>query len=118
MPRTTRSPASRARHKKWIKRAKGFRGRRKSIFKLAKEAVLKAGQHAYHDRRKKKSVFRAQWQLQINAAARQHKISYSELIHGLRQHNIELNRKVLSQLAVEQPAVFAEVIRSIKPKVE
>lgn len=114
MSRATSSPASRARHKKWIKRAKGFRGRRHKIFKLAKEAVLKAGQYAYRDRRRKKTVMRANWQLKINAAARQHGISYSTLIHQLRQQKIALNRKVLSQLAEQQPELFQRVIEKIK----
>lgn len=113
MPRATHSSASRARHKKWIKRAKGFRGRRHKIFKLAKEAVLKAGQYAYRDRRRKKTVFRQAWQLRINAAARMHGLTYSTLTHQLRQQNIAINRKVLSQLAVEHPEIFKRVIEKI-----
>lgn len=114
MSRAKRSVAKRARHRKWIKRAKGYRGSRSRVFKRAKEAVLKAGQHAYHDRRKKKSVKRAQWQSRLGAAARRHSLSYSRLIHNLRQANIELNRKVLAQLASEQPGIFKKVIESAK----
>lgn len=116
MPRATHRPASRARHKKWIKRAKGFRGRRHKVFKLAKEAVLKAGQYAYRDRRRKKTVTRAQWQLQINAAARHHGLSYSRLINKLRSHNIQLNRKILANLAAEQPPLFQKIITVITTK--
>lgn len=110
MPRAGRSVAKHARHKKWLKRATGFRGRRKSVFKLAKEAVLKAGQHAYSDRRKKKTHFRQLWQVRINAAARAHGISYSRFIKGLKDHNIELDRKVLAELAHEHKDVFKEIV--------
>lgn len=113
MARATHSPASRARHKKWIKRAKGFRGRRHKVFKLAKEAVLKAGHYAYRDRRRKKTVIRAQWQLQINAAARQHGFSYSQLINHLRTHNIQLNRKILANLAADYPPLFKKIVTTI-----
>ena len=112
MSKTARSVAKRARHKKWIKRAKGYRGRRSQVFKLAKEAVLKAGQYAYRDRRKKKSEFRQQWQIRINAAARQHGMSYSKFMHGLKSSGSELDRKVLAQIAVEKPEVFKEIIHS------
>lgn len=118
MPRAARSVAKRARHKKWIKRAKGFRGRRKSSFKLAKEAVLKAGQHAYRDRRKKKTQFRAQWQTQINAAVRAHGLSYSRFIHALREHDVALDRKVLAELAATKPDVFADIIKHVAPTKE
>ena len=116
MPRAPRSIPKRKRHKKWIARAKGFRGRRSQIFKLAKEAVLKAGQYAYSDRRKKKSVFRNLWQVRINAGARQHDISYSRLMHGLKTHDISLDRKVLSELASDHPDVFAEIVNTAKTK--
>lgn len=116
MPRAARSVAKRARHKKWLKRATGFRGRRKTVFKLAKEAVLKAGQHAYFDRRKKKAQFRALWHVRLNAAARQHGLSYSKLMHGLRVANIGLDRKVLSELAEKNPAAFAAIIEQVKDK--
>src|SRR5688572_13683880 len=114
MPRSTQSPASRARHKKWIKRAKGFRGRRRTVFKLAKEAVIKAGQNAYRDRRKNKTNVRALWQAHINAAARQHGLSYSRFIAGLRQHNIGLDRKILNQIATDHPTLFTTIVEKIK----
>ncbi|MEX1997984.1 MAG: 50S ribosomal protein L20 [Candidatus Andersenbacteria bacterium] len=110
MPRAVRSIAKHRRHKKWLKRAKGFRGRRKSVFKLAKEAVLKAGQHAYYDRRKKKSAFRQLWHVRINAAARAHGVTYSQLLHGLKLYHSELDRKVLAQIAAEHPEIFKEIV--------
>ncbi len=116
MARSKNSVARKARHKKWIKRAKGYRGSRSRVFKRAKEAVLKAGQYAYHDRRKKKSVKRAQWQAHINAAVRQHDLSYSRFINGLRQNNITLDRKILAQLAEKHPDIFKKVVESIKSK--
>lgn len=114
MAKASRSVAKRRRHKKWLKRAKGYRGRRRTVFKLAKEAVLKAGQHAYYDRRKKKSAFRALWQLRINAVARQHGISYSRLIHALKNTHVELDRKILAQLANEHPEIFAKIVETAK----
>ena len=114
MPKATRSIQKRARHKKWIKRAKGYRGRRNRVFKLAKEAVLKSGQYAYRDRRKKKAQFRQAWHVSINAAARANGLSYSRLIHGLKTQNITLNRKVLAQLAQEEPAVFQTIAEKVK----
>lgn len=114
MARASRSVQKRARHKKWLKRARGFRGRRRTVFRLAKEAVLKAGQHAFHDRRKKKANFRSEWQIRINAAARQHGLTYSQFIHALRQNNVGLDRKVLSQLAEKHPDLFAKVIEKVK----
>ena len=112
MPKSPRSIIKRARHKKWLKRAKGFRGRRRTVFKLAKEAVLLAGRHAYRDRRKKKAVFRAAWHVAINAATRKHGVSYSRFMHSLKTKNIELNRKVLAELAAEHPDVFDEVVET------
>lgn len=112
MPRAPRSVPKRQRHKKWIKRAKGYRGRRGRVFKLAKEAVLKSGQHAYRHRRQKKSTQRKLWQVRINAAARQHGLSYSRLIHKLRSHNIELDRKILSELATNRPEILAKVVET------
>lgn len=114
MPRASRSVQKRARHKKWLKRARGFRGRRRTVFKLAKEAVLKAGQHAFHDRRKKKSNFRADWQIRINAAARQHGLSYSKFIHALREGQVGLDRKVLAQIAQQHPSLFAKIVEKVK----
>lgn len=118
MPRASRSVAKRKRHKKWLKRAKGFRGRRRKVFKLAKEAVLKAGQHAYFDRRKKKTVFRSQWQKSINAAVRPHGMSYSRFIALLKAKNITLNRKVLAELAIKEPATFSQIAKLVGPATE
>lgn len=114
MPRAPRSIPKRARHKKWLKRAKGFRGRRRTVFKLAKEAVLKAGQHAYKDRRKKKATTRQQWQIIINGACRRHGLSYSKFISGLRKNKIELDRKVLSQIAKEHPDIFEQIVKQVQ----
>lgn len=101
-------------HKKHVKNvlkhAKGYRWRRKNIFKLAKVAVIHAGKHAYEHRRLKKREFRRLWQVRINAGARQHGISYSRLVPLLKSKNVALNRKVLSELAANHPQVFAEVI--------
>lgn len=116
MPRASRSVAKHQRHNKWIKRAKGFRGRRRRSFKLAKEAVLKAGQHAYFDRRKKKTQFRALWQVQINAAVRAHGLSYSKFINALRLKKFRLNRKVLGEIAVEHPDLFAAIVSQATDK--
>ncbi len=113
MARASRSVAKRARHKKWIKRAKGYKGRRSRIFKLAKEAVLKAGQHAFHDRRKKKGQFRGQWQVTINAAVREHGMSYSRFIQMLRSQEIALDRKVLAQIILDEPQLFDQLITTI-----
>ena len=116
MPRTPRSVPKRARHKKWIKRAKGYQGRRKNVFKLAKEAVLKAGQHAFYDRRKKKARFRSLWQIRINAAARQNGLSYSRFIHSLKANQVMLDRKVLAGLASDRPEIFAEIVKKTQVK--
>lgn len=116
MSKTSNSVQTRARHKKWLKRAKGFRGRRHSVFKLAKEAVLKAGQHAYFDRRKKKTVFRQGWQVIINAASRPHGLSYSQLINALRQSQVGLDRKVLAQIARSHPELFEQIVAFTQTK--
>jgi large subunit ribosomal protein L20 len=114
MPRAPRSIPKRARHKKWIKRAKGYRNRRSRIFKLAKEAVLKAGQYAFRDRRKKKAVVRAVWQTHLNAAVRPLGMTYSTFIHALRTKNVALDRKVMAQLAQEEPDVFKKIVEKIQ----
>lgn len=111
MPRAARSVAKRHRHKKWLQRAKGYRGRRHTVFKLAKEAVLKAGQHAYTDRRKKKSKFRELWLTRINAAARAAGVSYRDLAHGLKAHGIEIDRKILAELALAHPETFKAIVQ-------
>ena len=107
MPRVKRGVTAHASHKKVIARAKGFRGRRKNVFRIANEAVMRAGQYAYRDRRNKKRVFRALWIARINAAARENGLAYNEFMHGLSLAGIELNRKVLADLAVHEPEAFA-----------
>lgn len=114
MPRVKRGVTARARHKKVIAAAKGFRGRRKSVFRIAKEAVMKAGQYAYRDRRAKKRDFRALWIVRINAAAREAGLSYSAFISGLKQAGIELDRKALAHLAVADPEAFAVVAQKVR----
>lgn len=113
MPKAPRSVAKRRRHKKWIKRAKGYQGRRSHVFKLAKEAVVTAGQHAFHDRRKKKGQFRALWQIRLNAAVRPHGLSYSRFIHALKLANSELDRKALAALATSDSASFSDLVTKI-----
>ena len=101
MPRVKRGVTARARHKKVLALAKGFRGRRKNVFRIAKEAVMRAGQYAYRDRRTNKRNFRALWIQRINAAARQEGFTYSQFIHGLSKAGIELDRKVLAAIAMD-----------------
>ena len=107
MPRVKRGVAARARHKKVLKQAKGFRGRRKNVYRIAKQAVMKAGQYAYRDRRVRKRDFRRLWIARINAAARENGLTYGELIHGLKLAEVELDRKILAELATHEPASFA-----------
>ena len=114
MARVKRGTIAHARHKKVLKRAKGYYGRRKNVFRVAKQAVTKAGQYAYRDRKVKKREFRALWVVRINAAARQNGISYSRFINGLLKASIEVDRKVLADLAVNEPAVFAELAERAK----
>ncbi|MEQ4617124.1 MAG: 50S ribosomal protein L20 [Corticimicrobacter sp.] len=111
MPRVKRGVTARARHKKVIAAAKGYRGRRGNVFRVAKQAVMKAGQYAYRDRRAKKRTFRALWITRINAAVRQHGVSYSAFIAGLKKAQIELDRKVLADLAVRDQAGFAAIVK-------
>ena len=110
MPRVKRGVTARAAHKKVIARAKGFRGRRNNVFRIANEAVMRAGQYAYRDRRNKKRDFRRLWIIRINAAARLNGISYSRLINGLKLAGIDLDRKVLADMAVRDPAGFSSVV--------
>ena len=107
MPRVKRGVTARARHKKVLKQAKGYRGRRKNVFRVAKQAVIKAGQYAYRDRRQRKRQFRALWIARINAAARECGLSYSRFIDGLNKAGVELDRKVLADLAVFDKPAFA-----------
>lgn len=109
MPRVKRGVTARARHKKVLEQAKGFRGRRGNVFRIAKEAVMKAGQYQYRDRRQKKREFRALWIARINAAARELGMSYSAFMNGLRKAEIEVDRKVLADLAVHDKAAFTKI---------
>ena len=114
MPRVKRGVVARARHKKVLKQAKGFRGRRKNVYRVAKQAVMKAGQYAYRDRRQKKRVFRALWIARINAAVRELGMSYSVFMAGLKRANIEIDRKVLADLAVADKTAFAKIAGQVK----
>lgn len=105
---------SKQRHKKVIKLAKGYRGRRKNCFRTAVQAVEKAGQYAYRDRRNKKRDFRKLWIIRINAAARTHGMSYSTFMHGLKQANVEVDRKVLAHLAMHDDAAFKGFVDAAK----
>ena len=114
MPRSVNSVAKRARRKKVLKQAKGYFGRRKNVWTVAKNAVDKAMLYAYRDRRNKKRKFRALWILRINAGARQHGMSYSEFMGKLKASNINLNRKVLADLAMNEPKTFEAIIKKVK----
>ena len=114
MPRVKRGVTARARHKKVLDLAKGYRGRRSKVFRIAKQAVMRAGQYAYRDRRNKKRVFRALWIARINAAVRQHDMTYSVFMNGMKKAAIELDRKVLSDMAIADKAAFAALVTRIK----
>ncbi|HAA35399.1 MAG TPA: 50S ribosomal protein L20 [Gammaproteobacteria bacterium] len=114
MPRVKRGVTARARHNKVLSRAKGYRGARKNVFRVANQAVMKADQYAYRDRRQRKRQFRTLWIVRINAAARVHELSYSRLIDGLNRANIELDRKVLADMAVNDEAAFAALAERAK----
>lgn len=110
MPRVKRGVTTRARHKKVLNAAKGYRGRRGKVFRVAKQAVMKAGQYSYRDRRTKKRTFRALWITRINAACRERGMSYSTFIAGLKKASIDLDRKVLADMAVNDKAGFTAVV--------
>ena len=114
MPRVKRGVTAHARHKKIIAQAKGYRGRRKNIFRVAKQAVTKAGQYAYRDRRQRKRQFRVLWIARINAAAREYGLSYSRFINGLHKAEIDIDRKVLADIAVTDKGAFAELVNQAK----
>ena len=116
MPRVKRGVTAHARHKKILALAKGFRGRRGNVFRVAKQAVMKAGQYAYRDRRAKKRVFRQLWIARINAAARANGLTYSQFINGLSKAQIGLDRKVLADIAVHDEAAFAAIVNQVKAK--
>lgn len=114
MPRVKRGVTARRRHKKILNQAKGYYGARSRVFRVAKQAVIKAGQYAYRDRRQRKRQFRALWIVRINAASRAAGLSYSRLIAGLRKANIGLDRRVLADLAVHDKSAFAAVVEQAK----
>lgn len=114
MARVSRGVTARRRHKKVLRLAKGYRGRRKSAYRVAKQAVLKAGQYAYRDRRQRKRQMRSIWITRVNAAARAQGLTYRTLIHGLSKANIDLDRRVLADLAVNNPGGFAQLVDSAK----
>nr|VFJ55173.1 MAG: LSU ribosomal protein L20P [Candidatus Kentron sp. FW]VFJ66269.1 MAG: LSU ribosomal protein L20P [Candidatus Kentron sp. FW] len=118
MPRVKRGVTAHARHKKVIKLAKGYYGRRKNVYRVAKQAVIKAGQYAYRDRRQRKRQFRALWIIRINAAARECGLSYSRLMNGLKKANIEVDRKMLADIAVFDQPAFAVLAEKAKAALE
>ncbi len=114
MSRVKRGVIARARHKKVLNAAKGYRGRRKNVYRVAKQAVMKAGQYAYRDRRQKKRQFRTLWIARINAGARELGLTYSRFMNGLKKASIEVDRKVLADLAVFDKAAFAQFVELAK----
>ena len=114
MARVKRGVQAKARHKKVLKQAKGYRGARSRTYKVAKQAVMKAGQYAYRDRRVKKRVFRSLWIIRINAAARENGITYSKLIAGLKKASIDLDRKTLASIAVNDKEAFSKIAEEAK----
>jgi large subunit ribosomal protein L20 len=118
MPRIKRSVASRARRKKILKAAKGYYGARSRTFKVAKQAVIKAGQYAYRDRRQRKRQFRRLWITRINAASREHALSYSVFMAGLKHAGIEVDRKVLAEIAVHEKDAFRALAERVKTQIE
>ena len=114
MPRVKRGVIARKAHKKVLKAAKGFRGRRGNVFRIANEAVMRAGQYAYRDRRNRKRDFRALWITRINAAAREHGMTYSACMNGLKKAAIEVDRKVLADIAVADKPAFARFVEQAR----
>ena len=110
MPRVKRGVTARASHKKVLKKAKGYRGARSRVFRVAKQAVTKAGQYAYRDRKAKKRMFRRLWIARINAAAREQGMSYSRLMDGLNKANVEIDRKMLADIAVADAEAFGAIV--------
>ena len=118
MPRVKRGVTARARHKKILKKAKGYYGARSRVYRAAKQAVIKAGQYAFRDRRQKKRQFRSLWVIRINAAARENGISYSKLIDGLKKASIEIDRKILSDIAIFDKPGFTLIVEKAKAALE
>ena len=117
MPRVKRGVTARARHKKILVQAKGYRGRRKNVYRIDKQAVMKAGQYQYRDRRQTKRQFRTLWIARINAAARELGLKYSTLMNGLKKAQIEVDRKVLADLAVFDKPAFAALANQAKAQI-
>ena len=114
MPRVKRGVTAHARHKKVIAQAKGYRGRRGNVYRIAKEAVMKAGQYAYRDRRTRKREFRVLWIARINAAVREHGLTYSAFMNGLKKAAVEVDRKVLADIAVFDKNAFGQFVEQAK----
>lgn len=114
MPRVKGGTVTRARRKKTIKLAKGYFGAKSTLYKVAKQQVMKSGQYAFRDRRQRKRDFRKLWITRINAAARQHDMSYSRLMNGLKQAGIDVNRQMLSEIAISDEKAFAELVNQAK----
>jgi large subunit ribosomal protein L20 len=114
MPRVKRGVTAHARHKKVLDKSKGYRGRRGNVYRIAKQAVMRAGQYAYRDRRNKKRDFRALWIVRINAAAREFGLTYSTLINGLKKASVEVDRKVLADIAVFDKVAFEKIAGQAK----
>ena len=118
MPRTKGGPVTRRRHKKILKQAKGYYGARSRVYRVAKQAVIKAAQYAFRDRRQKKRQFRALWIVRINAASNALGMSYSRFMHGLKLANIDMDRKVLAAIAVDDPKTFEAILMQAKEALE
>lgn len=114
MARVKRGVTARARHKKVLDKAKGYYGARSRVYRVAKQAVIKAAQYAYRDRKQKKRLFRSLWIVRINAAAREHGLSYSAFMNGLKRADIGIDRKVLADIAVHDRAGFAKIAEQVK----
>lgn len=114
MPRVTNAPQSRRRRKKILKQAKGYRAGRGRLLKTANVAVMRSGQYAYRNRKKRKGDFRRLWIVRINAAARENGVSYSKLINGLKKAGIALDRKILAEMAVSDPKAFSEIANMVE----
>jgi len=114
MPRVKRGTTARARHKKLLKSAKGYYGARSRVYRTAKQAVIKAGQYAYAGRKQRKRQFRSLWIIRINAAVREHGLSYSKFVNGLKNSGIEIDRKILADLAVNDKVAFASIVEKVK----
>ena len=114
MTRVSRGVTAKARHRKVLRRAKGYYGRRKNVFRVAVQAVERGMQYAYRDRKKRKSDFRGLWIQRINAGVREHGLTYSQFINGLKKSSIEIDRKILADLAVNQPDVFKALVNKVQ----